>query len=423
MRQWFTPRLIIGLLLGGLVLMLVLFALWLLPRIERVTEEKYVGYQGEARYNPLLAAQRLLEKMQVEVKAVHRLPKIDHSLQQADVLLLVQGHRPLTDRQSEALLAWVAHGGHVLLVSSTLHNQEANIADPTLDRLQVEQWRLELDDEAILNADPVAIELPAQERPFQVNFHADYVLKAPVAEAPQASEIEIHQLTEQTHLLHLQHGTGHVTLLSDVWFLHNARIGELDHAPFFWALLNLQQAPQRVWLVYPLSQGLVDTRGIRRKPSQGSYCEDCEDADFAGSDTPSLWGILWDKAWYLIISLLLLLWLALWLASRRFGGLLPAPSEQRRSLLEHIEASGEFLWQHQQSHQLLRGLRHNVFKDLQRHYPDWLKLSHAETSQRVGEHCGIAPDQVQQALYHVKLTSASSFTEAVQCLKHIRRAL
>ncbi len=409
MRLFSISRLI---LLLVLVLLLLFVGMWLSQRIERVTEEKYVGYQGEARYNPLLAAQRLLKKMHIDVKAVHHLPNIEHSLQQGDVLFLIQSHRPLSASKSKALLAWVARGGHALLVSNTLHNQQNFVADPTLESLQVEQFDLGLDTEAVRQAGPVAVKL--NKNSFHVNFHPDYILS--LSETSKDGSIVLR------HLLHLGHGEGDVTLLTDAWFLHNARIGELDHAAFFWALLNLQQRPQRVWLVYPLSKNLVDSAETRRKPTQGGYCEDCEDSEFA-AQTPPLWQILWKNVWYVMISLLTLLLFALWRATRRFGSLLAPPSEQRRSLLEHIEASGEFFWRSGQANQLLRGLRQSVFKDLQRQHPAWLNLSHADISQRIGQHCAMAPDKVSQSLYHVEFSSSAAFTEAVQCLKHIQRAL
>ncbi len=400
-----------------LAISLVLFAVlaagvWFMSKIERVTHIKELGYPGEARYNPLLAARRLLETMQIKVKAVHHLPHIKHSLQPGDVLFWVQNYRALSVEKSQTVLDWVAHGGHALMISNSIENQEDTEQDPLLEALHVQQRSLELTDQAILDTPPATVRLPDAETTFQVDFQPDYVLN--LKETAQPTE---------THVLHLPHEKGHVTVLSDVWFLHNARIGEHDHAHFFWALLNLQQRPERVWLVYPLNRGLVDNSGIRRKPTQQSNCEDCEAGDGADSEAPSLWALAWNKAWFLLISLCALIIAMLWLASRRFGALLTPSSTQRRRLLEHIEASGEFLWQTGQANQLLRGLRQEVFKDLQRQQPTWLSLARADLSQCLGEHCALPPARVQSALYHVQFTSTAAFTDAVQCLKHIRRAL
>ena len=54
----------------ALVLLIVAGAVWLVLNFEYVTESQYVGLQGEARRNPLLAAMRLYERMGVPARAV-----------------------------------------------------------------------------------------------------------------------------------------------------------------------------------------------------------------------------------------------------------------------------------------------------------------------------------------------------------------
>src|SRR5574341_1768515 len=55
---------------GAGVLIVALLAIWFFANHERVAEEIEVGYHGEARVNPLLAAQRLLAALRFDVRSM-----------------------------------------------------------------------------------------------------------------------------------------------------------------------------------------------------------------------------------------------------------------------------------------------------------------------------------------------------------------
>ncbi|MBS9727341.1 hypothetical protein JR047_24335, partial [Pseudomonas stutzeri] len=61
------------------------------------------------------------------------------------------------------------------------------------------------------------------------------------------------------------------------------------------------------------------------------------------SRPPSLWARVFYQGWPLWAPLLLAILGWLWGRSQRFGSLLPSPVLERRSLLEHVRASGELL--------------------------------------------------------------------------------
>ncbi len=48
---------------AGAALLVGLLAIWMFSSMERVQERVWIGYRGEARDNPWLAAERLLERM------------------------------------------------------------------------------------------------------------------------------------------------------------------------------------------------------------------------------------------------------------------------------------------------------------------------------------------------------------------------
>jgi hypothetical protein len=74
-------------------------------------------------------------------------------------------------------------------------------------------------------------------------------------------------------------------------------------------------------------------------------------------DGPSLLSLMWAHGWPAVLSAGALLLLGLWSAGARFGPPEPAPEAARRSLIEHVDAVGVWMWRHGQAEALLTALR------------------------------------------------------------------
>jgi hypothetical protein len=84
---------------------------------------------------------------------------------------------------------------------------------------------------------------------------------------------------------------------------------------------------------------------------------------------PSLWVTLIRHSWMAWGPLLLALLLWLWRRMQRFGPRLPAPASERRSLLEHIVASGEHEYRYGYAHLLYDAARNAFLARLRRRDP------------------------------------------------------
>src|SRR5207249_8444518 len=109
--------------------------------------------------------------------------------------------------------------------------------------------------------------------------------------------------------LTLRRGSGGVSAISDLEFITNGMIGELDHAKLLWRLVTVDRRPAGVWLV--LSEA-----------------------------SPSIAVLLLRGAWMPIVALILALLAWVWRKAVRFGPVLQPPPAGSRSLLEHVEAAG-----------------------------------------------------------------------------------
>ena len=379
------------------IMLTTFIAYWLYNNFERVAQKVEIGFQGEARDNPLLAAERLLKRMGTPVKIGHTLPKIKQ-LESQDTLILLEYGSFLKSTQTKQLLNWVRNGGHLIWVSDVLNNvQEKAIApDPLFKRLSIRQYQNDL------NGFEVAQILPTKfvwaQYHLQVAFDSDYHLKSPLPATKIGNKYGI-------HLLFHYFGNGMISVLSDMWFIENNRIDLFDHAKFLWLLVNSERSATNVWLVYTKTYN--------------------DDINIPSSKNamPPLWNLLWTNMWAIIISVMILLLFWLWAASRRFGPLLPVPPRIRRRLLEHIEASGHFWWRQDRALMLLRGAKQALLKRLESVHPDWIRLSNTELSQRLALVSGLNAQEIENAWHCTKPDNEITFTQTVQIFTKIRKFL
>lgn len=359
---------------GLVVILLLLVAYWFVVNFRIVWEKKYVGYQGEAAYNSLLAAQRLLERLGQTTETVYFLPNFEHKLSTADTIVLLPNNTTFNPLQSKQLLEWIYQGGHLIL-------ENGRFWDDAIDNLLLKPFKVQGKTDKTIKKPTKPLKFKWQGQTFQVNFDVTYRLNT------ENKPLTFVKSQQGHHLLHYRYGHGLISILSDMNFITNAQIGDYDHARFFWQLIQLRESTNFIWL-----------------------------ADIRGNSTSSLWRLLWEKAWTLIVSIAMLLIVWLWNSSRRFGSLLPPPPRPRRRLLEHIEASGRFLWQQQQTNILLQETRQVILKRLTQTHPDWLQLSQHERVEQLAQWCHFSAQEIHIALYDNDVKNEVHFTRAIQVL-------
>ena len=378
----------------ALVGLVILFCgYWINTHLEKHCEVVETGLQGAAADNPLLAAQQLLERMGSVV--ITKKSVIDiNQLESQDTLILWGTDGLFTATQTKQLLEWVEAGGHLIIASNTVYDLQ-NSVNPLLQALKI--YRLEdtleyLPPDQVIPATPFTWETDFLKVAFDPHYRLEYI------EDPAIEILDDYG----THLLLYYYGTGMISILSDMQFIHNQAIGNYDHAQFLWSLVHFERIAQRVWLLrFPHFEGI--TRST--------------------DSMPSLSQLVWSKWWTVVISVSMLLLFWLWYTLFRFGPLLPEPTGARRRLLEHIEASGHFLWQYRQTEFLLRGARQAVLKKLATVHPDWIRLSPSELSQHLAPLVELSAEEIEAALYHIQPHTEMAFTQTIHILTQIRKML
>ncbi|WP_236208630.1 DUF4350 domain-containing protein [Pseudomonas tohonis] len=428
-----------GFIFGALIVLLLgLFLIWLLNKIEPYQETLTHGPSPEARFNDYLAAESFLRKQGLRVSRADGLEVLADLPAPGHTLLLLADRSRMTPRQADRVLDWAAHGGHVLFVAEALYDEdEGESGDLLLDRLGIQQFETEdLDEEDSEDAQQSEAtegeEDAATEEDAQTDAAEDDPQQAQAEEeAPAEADAEPEEedrypeLTKlylenedapayidfdtgfhlydsedrahawansanATHMLQMNHGDGLITVLTDSWIWQNRNIVSHDNA----------------WLLWYLTQDTEVTLLYRAERD----------------DLPAL---LWRNFPEALVALVLLIALVLWHVGRRQGPQLAPASRSRRQLEEHLRASADFLLRRSGKHVLLQGLQRDILRRARRRHPGFERLGVAEQWQVLSRLTRMPTAAISQAMRPLpkQRLSASEFTRQVAHLQSLRNAL
>lgn len=349
--------------------------IWFLLNFEQVPTREWVGMSGEARRNPYLALERLAERMGMPAHEVRSLAELGQ-LPPRGVLLLPQPRGELARRERARLLDWAANGGHLVVEA-----EPPRAPDPLLDALEVRRKAVRTSGPR----KPVEIAWPGAARPLRADLPRWQVLEA---KAPQIAE----GVQEGAVLLQLVHGEGLVTVINDFAFLQNRAIGAHDHAELGWRVVG-PSGPAAVLLIFNNPQRLSLTSWLRANAA----------AALAAA------------------AALLALWL--WRVAPRFGPIAPDPERERRSLLDHLRASGRFLWNAGQRTELAESAREAALRRVSRAHPDFASLTASERAARLASAFKLAPEDVQRLLAPQSPRTIPDFVRGIRVLQIIHERL
>ena len=361
-----------GRLLPGLALAAACLAgWWLHSRFEWVRGESWTGYQGEARTNPYLAAQRLLQRTGHPTVCLRAFPD---PLPPAGDLLVLPGPRPPLDPPAAAqVAAWVERGG-LLLAAAPMDQGPA--PDPLFHRFGVGlESRPPRPAQFTATLDGVGLRLAMGER---ARLRAGKGL----AQAGPGND---------TVLAYRARGAGAAVLCADLDCLRNDQIQRLDHADFLCGVAAWRPG-HKVWIV------------VRTRP-------------------PGLAAWLGRNAWPLLVAVGALVLAGLWAAAPRFGPPLADPDPARRSFLEHLDACGRYQWRAVRGQPLLAASREAFQRRLARVHPAWAALEPGALCQRLARHSGLPERRIARALHLPGAFRAAGFLEAIQTLRHLGKSL
>jgi Domain of unknown function (DUF4350) len=352
-----------------------LAVIWFLLNFEQAPVREWVGMSGEARRNPYLALERLSDRMGLPAHRIRSLVELG-KLPPRGVLLLPAPRGELTRRERSRLLDWVANGGHLVVEA-----ESPRIPDPLLDALRVRRKAVRPSGQR----KPVEFDWPGAARPLRADLPAWEVLEAKdpliAVDGPQG-----------TVLLQLARSKGLVTVTNSFTFMQNRAIGANDHAELAWRIVGTSGRPAELLVLnHPERLSLIT---------------------WLRANAPAV---------IAAAAALLALWL--WRIAPRFGPIAPDPERGRRSLLDHLRASGRFLWNAGQRAKLAESAREVALRRVNRANPDFASLSASERTARLTNTFGLAPDDAARLLAAQSARTTPEFVQSMRALQIIHKRL
>ena len=367
------------LLLAGLAVM------WFLRSYQRVCEQATLPAYGEPSFNPLFALRETLRRDGVDAETRRTLDLPAMHLQPRDTVLLLDDPRQLAPAQVEQLVDWVEYGGHLLLRMPK--------ADDTLDGEQTLFDRFGIvPDEAAPRCQPWRVQGQEEHQEFCAGN------RFTLGESARA-ELRWGDASDDTlAYARLRYGSGRVDVLADMDFLRNGQddkdtgLRDLPHRDLARLVLAPNYGKGRMHLVY-------------------------------AAEAPSLWRTVLQRGWPIWLPLLLALLAWLWMRAQRFGPLLPSPRQERRSLLEHVRASGEHLHRYGKSPLLYDAVRQSCLARLRRRAPLAAALAGDAQLQAIADHLRWPPERVRLALQVPPSRDDTALRERIALLIQMRNQL
>lgn len=334
---------------GGLVA-------WWLHTYERVSERVDIPRTGEAASNPLFDLGVVLENDGRTVRHWRRLEPAAMALGPHDTVLYDGDLRRLPARVEAPLLDWLRGGGH-LIVAAPPVDVVGDTFEPGVDEHHV---RVPLLDAMGVHARLDRARCNRAPRGLPVELCMGRRFDAPGAK-PRIGD------GKGDLFARVAVGRGSADVVSSLGFLDEGSLRHHHNAEFAHQLI---------------------ARGDRRGTVHLVHV----------SDMPSLWLTLLRHGWPVWLPLLLALAGWLWARMRRFGPQVPSPVAGRRSLLEHVAASGAHHWRYGRADALHLAMLDAFHARLRRRDPQAAALQGHVQVQRLVERTGLPEAQVVDAL-------------------------
>jgi len=366
-----------ALIISLCVLVLIgLFSAYWLANFKQVVLERPLPMQGEARYNPLYALALTLRAMGQHVEADARIDLNKLKLKPGDTLLLYSPPRGLSEAQLDQLLAWVEQGGHLILSA------------PSAD--------FSTDEETIFTKLGIAVSESSEEclSYLALNEKEETLLCGDRFSPDDVAVFDwLEGDEEQGYSLgKMGWGDGSITIASTLEFMNNRQL----------------QANGPRQLAYQL---LADSLG------KGHFHLIYE------TDISPMWMLLLKYAWTLLLPALLLLIAWLVYRGQRFGPLQASPNQDRRALLEHITATGEYMFHRHLGHELHLAVLNLFIARLRRRDPMTAALTGEAQVMALAERTKIDPQKIRQALKPGPLRQKENFFHSIATLIQLRNQL
>ncbi len=340
---------------------------------EVTTEDQYVGFSGIAKSNPFLAGERFLKHYKFKSSSVLRYNRA--MLPQINMLIIPLSAIPHEDTELVYLEEWLDQGN--ILLTGNLNNIPITgdslpqrlrsmiglRAQTPLDDSYEEEFSIE-----ILNSDIKGL------------MNAKHEVKC-------IRSVNIVAGTTDDAMFYEHEG---VIFFNDLSIITNEFIRKQEHATILYELCKLKGVSDIVFINNIQSLTMFEWLWRNAKLPMG------------------------------IFAVCLLAFILKYM--KRFGPVCPEESLDRRQLLEHISASGQYFWRQKHQAPLINKAKDELLDVVMVKHPYLKNLNKGNLYQELSEMTGIESSKIIRA-FDSKPTNEEEFLNTVVTLKSVRQHL
>lgn len=378
---------------AGVVVVVAAVALWFVQTHERQEVEVDAPPEPEARFNPYLALEDYLRALEIDVEVVEDAGRVDE-IDETDLVVLsseVAAWEPWWRRPTDG---WINEGGHlVVLVGDHGEGAEALERYEDLNLVEHDVADFDADREDVHRYDydghPLEFEKTLREFVDEQDDEDEPVetFRGPIDPDFVAVNDEGRPLVSSR-----ARGDGRLTVVADEWLWTNQG---LEHGEMGLLIADVLAA-------------------------DGDWPTDA--IAFVESSDWGWLGTVFKRGWPVLAGLLVLLGFALTRA-RRFGPPIPTGDDRRRRRVDHIRATGRFLWDHGAREVLVESSREALIQKLRRRRPSLQTMTDRRRLEIMAEELQTTSEDVERLLEGPIPRSRSDFQSLIAELERQRRNL
>jgi hypothetical protein len=361
------------LVLATVLGIILIFGYFIVSSYNPSTETKHVGFTGIAKANPYLASERLLRYYDYKVTTV---PKYStHILHtNIDLLIIPISALPHEDAEIAKLEQWLYEGGGIITGNVPQVQLQGESLPVRLRNL------LGLKSQTILDI--------TEEEEFDLEIQQTLATKMEINH-----QVSVHQnVTVLAGSINNAFAYQHDNILffNDLNIFSNEHLRDDKHATVLFESADF----------YP-AEKIVIINSVT---------------------SITAWKWIWNNA-KLPLALFALCLLAFILKyTKRFGPISPVASLDRRQLLEHINASGQYLWRFKQQKPLYKKAASELHDFVIKKHPYLKGLKGNDFHQELSEITGVTKDKINEA-FSSSGKNEEDFLQNIQTLKNLRQKL
>jgi len=364
---------VIVLLLSGLAVLLIF-------GFEREEYQRYRGYSGEARENPFLAGQLLLEGQGYRVRNLPNTYELESLSEEVATLFVFRGERSMDENVDEHILEWISRGGRCVCFLGS------GDAEQNVPALEMGEGGLV---EAVIEGVGIRVEKSGREA-------AQYEQKSGVDVDPRycftpetgADVLWRYPRDGDAHVMAVKYGRGSLVAAGGPFFAYSSRIEERENLRFFWALATGEG--REVWF-------------------------------FRAEEFPPLLLVMVREGWMILLSVALCAAVMIWTFAPRFGPILYSGDHREVDFAEHVSAVGRFFIKQERGDVLLRDMREDALRNIHAVLPAFEKRSREEQEKLLTRFFNLSGEEARFFLENSGKLPEEEFRSYIGIAERIRK--